>query len=106
MAQFADAGAAIPRRDPANIGTTLKLRLSLIISALLAIVTLAGGAYVVRKARDAFVKKRNPRSRWAGHFLDAEIGVVHAHWALHGFELPYFKLRELGPIRHLSVEVL
>jgi two-component system sensor histidine kinase UhpB len=88
----------------AKSGTTLEVRLSLLITALLAIVTLAGGVYVVRKARDDIRVETHSTLVLTDHFLDAEIDVLHERWALHGFEAPLFKLRELGEIRHLSVK--
>jgi len=85
-------------------GTTLEVRLSLLITALLAVVTLAGAAYVVRKARDDIRDETHSTLILTDHFLDAEIDVLRERWALHGFEAPLFKLRELGEIRHLSVK--
>jgi two-component system sensor histidine kinase UhpB len=88
----------------AESGTTLEVRLSLLITALLAIVTLAGVAYVVRKARDDIRDETRSTLLLTDHFLDAEIDVLHERWALHGFDAPSFKLDELGVIRHLSVK--
>jgi two-component system sensor histidine kinase UhpB len=88
----------------AKSGTTLEVRLSLLITVLLAIVTLVGGAYVVRKARHDIRDETQSTLALTDHFLDAEIDVLHERWALHGFEAPLFKLRELGEIRHLSVK--
>jgi len=88
----------------AKSGTSLEVRLSLIITALLAMVTLAGGVYVVRKARDDIREETQSTLVLTDHFLDAETDVLHERWALHGFEAPLFKLRELGDIRHLRVQ--
>ncbi len=84
-------------------GTTLKLRLSLLITALLAIVTLAGGAYVVQKARTDTREEAQSTVALTGHFLDAQLEVLHDHWASAGYSAPHFRLRELGNIRHLNV---
>lgn len=83
---------------------SLEVRLSLLITALLAVVTLAGGVYVVRKARDDIRDETRSTLVLTDHFLDAEVDVLHERWALHGFEAPLFKLRELGDIRHLRVQ--
>jgi two-component system sensor histidine kinase UhpB len=85
-------------------GTPLQVRLSLLITALLAILTLAGGTYVVRKARDDIREETLSTLVLTDHFLDAEIAVLGERWAIHGFEAPLFKLQELGRIRHLSVK--
>jgi two-component system sensor histidine kinase UhpB len=83
---------------------SLEVRLSLLITALLAVATLAGGVYVVRKARDDIRDETRSTLVLTDHFLDAEVDVLHERWALHGFEAPLFKLRELGDIRHLRVQ--
>ena len=92
-----------PGAPSARFGTTLKLRLCMMITALLATATLAGGIYVIRKARDDIRDETRSTMILTDHFLDAEIAVLHERWALHGFDAPLFKLRELGQIRHLKV---
>jgi two-component system, NarL family, sensor histidine kinase UhpB len=94
-----------PRRDrlPA-VGSTLKLRLSLLITALIALVTLAGGAYVVRKARDDIRSEVLSTLNLTGHFLDAQLAVMRDRWSTSGYMVPLFQLRELGDVRHLSVK--
>jgi two-component system sensor histidine kinase UhpB len=99
LSASADAAAG-----PTQSGTPLEVRLSLLISALLAVVTLAGVTYVVRKARDDIREETRSTLVLTDHFLDAEIDVLRERWSLHGFEAPLFKLRELGQIRHLSVK--
>ena len=92
-----DAGAR------GNVGTTLKLRLSLLITALLATATLAGGIYVVGKARDDITAETRSTLDLTSHFLDAQIEDLHDGWAAHGYSTPTFHLRDLGDIRHLNV---
>jgi two-component system, NarL family, sensor histidine kinase UhpB len=89
-------------RSPA-VGSTLKLRLSLLITALVALVTLAGGAYIVRKARDDIRSEVLSTLNLTGHFLDAQLAVMRDRWASTGYVVPLFQLRELGDVRHLSV---
>lgn len=88
----------------ARSGISLEVRLSLLISALLAMVTLAGVVYVVRTARDDIRDETQSTLVLTDHLLDAEVDVLHERWAVHGFEMPLFKLRELGEIRHLRVQ--
>ena len=85
------------------VGGTLKLRLSLLITALIALLTLAGGAYVVREARDDIRDEVLSTLNLTGHFLDAQLAVMRDRWSETGFVAPLFQLRELGDVRHLSV---
>jgi two-component system, NarL family, sensor histidine kinase UhpB len=81
---------------------TLKLRVSLLITVLLAIATLAGGVYIVRKARDDTRAEVRSTLNLASHFLDAQLRERPSPGAYAA--LP-FRLRELGDIRHLSVKL-
>jgi two-component system sensor histidine kinase UhpB len=92
------------RRDqlPA-VGSTLKLRLSLLITALIALVTLAGGAYIVREARNDIRSEVLSTLNLTGHFLDAQLAVMRDRWSTTGHAAALFQLRELGDVRHLSV---
>jgi two-component system, NarL family, sensor histidine kinase UhpB len=84
-------------------GTTLKVRLSLIITALLTLVTIAGGIYVIRKARNDVGEEVRSTLNLTGHFLDAQLDVLRDHWTANGYAVPLFQLRQLRDIRHLSV---
>jgi two-component system sensor histidine kinase UhpB len=86
------------------VGSTLKLRLSLLITALIALLTLAGGAYVVREARDDIRDEVLSTLNLTGHFLDAQLAVMRDRWSATGYVVPLFQLRELGDVRHLSVK--
>ncbi len=86
------------------ISTTLKLRLSLLITALLALVTLAGGAYIVRRARDDTRAEVLFTLNRKSHFIDAEIAIMRDRWLTRGYTMPMFHLRELLDVRHLSVK--
>jgi two-component system sensor histidine kinase UhpB len=100
-------GRAPPHGDSleevAATGTTLKLRLSLIISALLALLTGTGGVYVVNKARNDVRDEARSTLTLTGHFLDAQLDVLREHWSEHGYVVPLFQLRELRDIRHVNV---
>ena len=69
----------------ANFATTLKLRLSLLITFLLAILTLCGGAYVVHKARDDIRVEARSALKLTNHFLDAQIDDLRSHWEVDGY---------------------
>lgn len=86
-----------------GLGSTLKLRLSLLITVLLALITVAGGAYVVHKARDDIRAEVESTLNLTGHFLDAQLAVLQDRWSTRAFPVPLFQLRELRDIRHLSV---
>jgi two-component system, NarL family, sensor histidine kinase UhpB len=95
---------ALGNQRTVSPGTTLKLRLSLIITVLLALLTITGGVYVVRKARDDVREEVRSTLNLTGHFLDAQLDVLRDHWSAHGYAVPLFQLRELRDIRHLSVK--
>lgn len=82
---------------------TLKFRLSLIITALLALATLAGGAYIVRKASDDTRAEVRSAMNLADHFIDAEAAIMRDRSYVRGFSAPLFHLHELQDVRHLSV---
>lgn len=91
--------------DRSEVGTTLHLRLSLLITALLALVTLVGGAYVIHKAREDISEETASTLDLTRHFFDAKIDDMEDQWAARGFTRPDFKLRELRSIRHLRVSL-
>jgi two-component system, NarL family, sensor histidine kinase UhpB len=92
-------GDAIP-----GLGSTLKLRISMLITLVLVLVTVAGGAYVVHKARDDIRAEVQSTLNLTDHFLDAQLTVLQDRWSERGFAVPLFQLRELQDIRHLSVK--
>jgi two-component system, NarL family, sensor histidine kinase UhpB len=94
------------RSGAREVGTTLHLRLSLLITALLAMVTTVGGAYVIHKAREDITQETASTIDLTRHFFDAKIEDVEEQWAAHGFAQPDFKLGELHSIRHLRVSFL
>jgi len=93
------------RMHPA-IKHTLKFRLSLIITGLIAMVTLAGGAYIVRKASEDTRAEVISALNLADHFIDAEAAILQENWLVRGFSPPMFHLQELVDVRHLSVTLL
>jgi two-component system sensor histidine kinase UhpB len=90
--------------NQANVGTTLKLRLSLLITAVLAMVTAVGGVYVVQKARDDARAESRSTVALTSHLVDAQIDALRSQWESHAFSAPQFDLRQLQDIRHVSVK--
>jgi two-component system, NarL family, sensor histidine kinase UhpB len=89
-----------------GLGSTLKLRISLLITLLLAVVTVVGGVYVVHKARDDIRAEVQSTLNLTDHFLDAQLVVLQDRWSEspRALPVPLFQLRELRDIRHLSVK--
>jgi two-component system, NarL family, sensor histidine kinase UhpB len=83
---------------------TLKLQLSILITLLLALVSLAGGAFVIRKARADIRAEVLSTAALAGHFIDAQLALLAGHRSDEGYAAPLFQLSELGEVRHLSVQ--
>ncbi|WP_084183113.1 ATP-binding protein [Nevskia soli] len=100
-ARAVPAIAAGEARRP--VGTNLKWRLSLLITVLIAMMTIAGGDYVVQKARQDIRMEVRSTMSLTGHFLDAQLAVLHDHWRGQGYAIPLFQLRELHDVRHLEV---
>lgn len=87
----------------AHFSTTLKLRLSVLFTATLAVVTVAGGMYVVQKARDDIREETRSTLTLTDRLLGAQISHLLDGWASRGYSGPPIGLRELGDIRHLSI---
>jgi two-component system, NarL family, sensor histidine kinase UhpB len=86
-----------------HLQLTLKLRVCLIITALLVLLTIADGIYVISKARDDVRDEVRSTLVLTGHFLDAQLDVLRDRWASQGYVVPLFQLRELQDIRHVIV---
>jgi two-component system, NarL family, sensor histidine kinase UhpB len=84
-------------------GATLRLRVCLIITVLLALLTVADGIYVIRKARTDVRDEVRSTLTLTGHFLDAQLDVLQDHWAARGYAVPLFQLRSLGDVRHIDL---
>ena len=80
---------------------SLKLRLNLAISIMLAAMLLAGGAFLLRAARSDVRAEIQSAAGLAMHFLDAELARV----ATGAGDLPRFGLAPLGAVRHLRIEL-
>jgi two-component system sensor histidine kinase UhpB len=95
------SASAEPSAGP--IGTSLKLRLSLLITVLIAMMTLVGGEYVVQQARQDIRAEVRSTISLTGHFLDAQLALVQDHALGQGFAVKLFQLKELRDVRHLKV---
>jgi len=80
---------------------SLKLRLNLVITGVLAILFLAGSAFLVRAARTDVRAEIESTANLATHFLDAELRRA----AFTPGSPPQFNLASLGEVRHLSIEL-
>src|SRR5579863_1455027 len=78
-----------------RFGTSLKLRLSLLITVLIAMMTIAGGEYVVQQARQDIRAEVSSTMNLTGHFLDAQLAVLQEHALGQGFGVRLFQLKEL-----------
>jgi two-component system, NarL family, sensor histidine kinase UhpB len=86
-----------------HTGATLKVRLSLIITSLMALLTAVGGWYVITRARDDVREEVRSTLSLTGHFLDAQLDVLRDHWMHQGYAMPLFQLRELRDVRHVNI---
>jgi two-component system, NarL family, sensor histidine kinase UhpB len=84
-------------------GATLRVRVCSIITVLLALLTVADGIYVIRKARYDVRDEVRSTLTLTGHFLDAQLYVLQDHWAARGYAVPLFQLRSLGDVRHVEL---
>jgi two-component system, NarL family, sensor histidine kinase UhpB len=103
-AEVASSPTSDHGEGPAKLGTTLKLRLSLLITAVLAMVTVAGGIYIVQKAGDDAREEARSTVTLTSHLLDAQIEGLRSQWENHGYSPPQFNLNQLEDIRHLSIK--
>jgi two-component system sensor histidine kinase UhpB len=103
LAQLAPSLRAAPQRARRPLGTSLKLRLSLLITLLIALMTIAGGAYVVQQAREDIRAEVRSTMSLTGHFLDAQLAVLQERALGPGYAGRLFQLKELRDVRHLSV---
>jgi two-component system, NarL family, sensor histidine kinase UhpB len=103
------AGAQVPlarastSRSRHPFGTSLKLRLSVLITVLIAMMTLAGGEYVVQQAREDIRAEVSSTMSLTGHFLDAQLAVLQDRGLGQGYAVRLFQLKELRDVRHLTV---
>jgi two-component system sensor histidine kinase UhpB len=84
--------------------TTLKLRLSLLITLLIALMTVLGGGYIVAKARDDVRAEIRSTLDLTAHFLNMQL-VALREQPIAARSIPQvFRLGELHDVRHLEVQ--
>jgi len=93
-----------PGDTPRRVGISLKLRLAVLITLLIALMMLAGGAYIVREARGDIRDEVRSTMDLTGHFLDAQLAVLQDRSSPQMHALPLFQLKELRDVRHLQVD--
>ena len=80
---------------------SLKLRLNLVITVVLALIFLASSVFLVREAQRDVQAEIESTANLALHFLDAELQRA----TLANAGAPRFNLAALGEVRHLSIEL-
>jgi len=93
--------SALKSRRP--VGISLKLRLCLLITVLIAMMMLAGGAYIVEQARQDVRAEVRSTMNLTSHFLDAQLAVLQDRGLAQGYAVRLFQLRELRDVRHLII---
>lgn len=87
---------------------SLRLRLNLLITALMALVLVAGAAITVHNARSDVQAEVESTANLALHLLDAELAYYREHYApLNAAQRgrhSVFNLRNLGTLRHLRID--
>lgn len=91
------------RASARQVGISLRLRLSLLITLLVALMTLAGGAYIVEQARQDVRAEVRSTMNLTVHFLDAQLAVLEDRAADARYAVPHFQLKELRDVRHLAI---
>ncbi len=94
----------IPSNNPFMPNLNLRLRLSLMISALLLLAAAMGGVFIIDQARDNIRTEVRSTMALTGHFLDAELDNLRDRRGL-SFDpdQPPFHLNRLRQIRHLEI---
>src|SRR5262249_12297297 len=89
---------------PSRVGISLKLRLAVLITFLIVLMMLAGGAFIVREARGDIRDEVRSTPELTGHFLDAQLAVLQDRGLLPWYSGTLFQLKELRDVRHLQVD--
>lgn len=82
---------------------SLKLRLMLLITALIALFCLAAGVYIVERAQSDIRGEVYSATDLIEHYLDAQLTIVRGDWRLNAEKLPQLQLAELNDVRHVEV---
>jgi two-component system sensor histidine kinase UhpB len=96
-------GRTTARPNRPRVGISLRLRLSLLITLLIALMMMAGAGYIVREARQDIRAEVLSTMNLTGHFLDAQLEVLQDRGLEQGHSLRLFQLKQLQDVRHLEV---
>lgn len=83
---------------------SLKLRLCLLITALIALIALVAGVFVVERARDDIRAEVRSAMNLTEHYLDAELDVLADHPETEARDGAPFHLDRLQGVRHIEVQ--
>jgi two-component system, NarL family, sensor histidine kinase UhpB len=86
-----------------NRGVSLKLRLTLMITTLIAFVAVMGGVYIVQRAHDDIRGEVKSATSLTQHYLDAELVIAQDYFESHAAALPQLQLAGLHEVRHIDV---
>jgi two-component system, NarL family, sensor histidine kinase UhpB len=82
---------------------SLKLRLMLLITVLIALFCLAAGIYIVRRAQTDIRSEVYSTTELIQHYLDAQLAVARSSWRENSENLPQLQLAQLSDVRHVDV---
>lgn len=82
---------------------SLKLRLTLMITLLIAFVAVLGGVYIVQRAHDDIRGEVQSATNLTKHYLDAELVIAQDYFETHAATLPQLQLASLHEVRHIDV---
>ncbi|MDR3387189.1 MAG: histidine kinase [Rudaea sp.] len=89
--------------DRLRRGISLKLRLMLMITLLIAVVAVLGGVYIVQRAHDDIRGEVRSATMLTKRYLDAELVIAQDYWETHAATLPQLQLASLHEVRHIDV---
>jgi two-component system sensor histidine kinase UhpB len=82
---------------------SLKLRLAILITALIALLTLGSGIYIVQRAHDDIRGEVRSATTLTQQYLNAELSIARSLWQGHSGVLPKLELTGLREVRHIEV---
>jgi two-component system sensor histidine kinase UhpB len=82
---------------------SLKLRLMLLITCLIALFCLAAGVYIVTRAQNDIRGEAYSATELVERYLEAELTLARGAWRLNSNHLPQLQLAKLSDVRHVEV---
>lgn len=82
---------------------SLKLRLMLLITLLIALFCVASGVYIVIRAQNDIRGEAYSATDLVERYLESELTLARAAWRLNGDSSPHLQLAQLGGVRHVEV---